>query len=32
MPSKMFQEGLKVRKAVVGKEFVDKVFREADEF
>jgi 4-carboxymuconolactone decarboxylase len=32
MPSKTFEEGLKVRKAVLGEEFVDKSFREADEF
>lgn len=32
MPSKRFEEGLKVRKAVLGEEYVDKSFREADEF
>jgi 4-carboxymuconolactone decarboxylase len=32
MGSKRFEEGLKVRKAVLGEEYVDKSFKEADEF
>jgi 4-carboxymuconolactone decarboxylase len=32
MATKLFEEGLKVRKAVIGEEYVEKAFKEADEF